>query len=171
MKKIAIIAALAVLATGFASAAKAQEVGSNLLSFSGGYYDILDDDGAADFRLEYRQGEPILFNMLKPWLGFEITSDLSAWGGAGLLLDIPLGQSWYLAPNVGVGLYTDGDSDLDLGHPIEFRSQLELGYKFENETRLGMSFGHLSNASLDDDNPGTEVLSVYWHTPVANIFH
>ena len=172
MKQLATFSTIAILALCAGNhTAQAQDSGTNLLGLSAGYYDIGDDDGAADFRLEYRQGDPILFNYLKPWLGLEVTSDLSVWGGGGFLLDIPLGEQFYLVPSIGVGLYTEGDSDKDLDYPIEFRSQLELGYKFENENRLGVAFGHISNAGMGDDNPGTEILSLYWHTPVANIFH
>ncbi len=39
-----------------------------------------------------------------------------------------------------------------------------------NGSRLGLAFGHISNAGLDDDNPGTEILNLYYHIPVGNLF-
>lgn len=143
--------------------AQAQD-GQAYLSGGVGVYDILDDDEAVDFRLEYRSGRQYL-QYIKPWAGVEFTTDGSVWGGAGLLADIPLTDRFYLIPSFGVGLYTKGSSDKDLDYPIQFRSQIEAGYTFENQNRLGMAFGHLSNASLGDDNPGTEVLNLYWHVP------
>jgi lipid A 3-O-deacylase len=170
VKKITcILAALALLGTASAAYAQDDDVstgsGQDLLSFGVGYWDIGDDEGAADFRLEYRPYAPIIIDEFRPWVGFEVTSDWSIWGGAGFLFDWNFSPNWYLTPSVGVGFYSQGDSDLDLGSAIEFRSQLELAYSFNNGYRVGAAFGHLSNASIDDDNPGTEVLNVYWHMP------
>ena len=50
---------------------------------------------------------------------------------------------------------------------MEFRSSLELAYRFDNRARLGLSFYHLSNASLDDNNPGTEVFSLNYSIPLG----
>lgn len=162
---------LAALSFCAASPASAQESGEDqpLLSFGAGYYDILDDEGAADFRVEYRSGHEYFWN-IKPWMGLEATSDGSIWGGAGILMDLDVGENFYVAPSFGIGLYTDGSSDLDLGYPIEFRSQIEGGYKFMSGQRLGVAFGHISNASLDEDNPGTEILNLYYHVPVGSLF-
>lgn len=138
---------------------------NDLISFSVGYYDIMDDDGAMDFRVEYRPDFPLLLNELRPWVGAEVTSDLSIWAGGGILYDWNVAPNWYITPSFGVGVYDEGSSDKDLDYPIEFRSQLEAAYQFDSGQRAGVAFGHLSNASLGDDNPGTEVLSLYWHVP------
>ena len=71
-----------------------------------------------------------------------------------------------LTPSLAAGLYEDGDGK-DLGHIVEFRSSLELAYRFDNRARLGLSFYHLSNASLDDNNPGTEVFSLNYSIPLG----
>lgn len=165
MKKTAlfILAALLIIP----AAAGAQE--TNYLSLGAGIYDIGDDDDTADFRIEYRPGHTYFWHV-KPWMGVEFTAEGSVWGGGGLLADIPLSEQVYLVPSFGVGLYGQGSSDLDLGHIIEFRSQIELAYQFQNSQRLGVQFSHLSNASIDDQNPGTEVLGAYWHIPVGSLF-
>ncbi len=150
----------------FAAPAMAQQASNTpYISLGAGYYDILDDDGAADFRLEYRPGQSILIDNLQPWLGAEVTSDASVWVGVGLLYDWQVTDNFYVAPSFGVGFYDEGNSDKDLDYPLEFRSQLEAGYEFANEHRVGLAFGHISNASLGDDNPGTEILNAYWHIP------
>lgn len=165
MKKLL---ALGLAAFAFnATPALAQE---DLLSFGVGWYDILDNDGAADLRVEYRPDMKILWE-LKPWVGGEVTSDGSLWGGGGVLLDMNLSDNVYLTPSFGVGLYSQGGSDLDLGYPIEFRSQIEAGYKFTGGQRVGVAFGHISNASLDSRNPGTEILNVYYHIPYGSFFN
>lgn len=134
------------------------------LSLGVGYYDVFDDHDAADFRIEYRPGAS-LFWELKPFLGLEVTSDGGIWGGAGFLYDFHLTPQWVLTPSLAAGLYSDGDGK-DLGSTIEFRSQMELGYQFENASRLGVAISHISNASIGDRNPGTEIISLYYHIPM-----
>lgn len=172
MKRFALIVALfcaAVLATGERAAAQvALNETPAVISLGAGWYDFkLQDDEAVDFRLEYRHGEDFLW--LKPWGGLEVTSDGAVWGGAGVLIDITFFDTVVLTGSFAPGLYEDG-SGKDLGHTVEFRSQVELGYQFENRSRLSLAFSHISNASLDDDNPGAEVLNLYYHIPLDVLF-
>ena len=138
--------------------------GTDYLSLSIGAFDVFDDEGALDLRAEYRPDITYL-NFLKPFVGVEATTDLTVWAGGGLLVDYEFKPNWYVTPSLGAGLYTNGDSDLDLDFPIQFRSQIEASYELENNSRVGLAFSHLSNAGLGDQNPGTEVLSAYWHIP------
>ena len=163
MRLNVLLALFTIIALPFTICAPAQ-ADTDLFSVSAGYYDINDNEDAADFRIEYRWGDPLAW-VIKPWVGAEATSDGAVYGVAGLLFDFKIGESFLITPSFGAGAYSDGDGK-DLGHTIEFRSQLELGYKFENESRFGVAFGHISNASIGDSNPGTEILSVYYHHPV-----
>lgn len=156
---------------GSASASAQQDPNDKQSYISGGigYYDVLDNDGAADFRLEYRPDSELIWKF-KPWVGTEITSEGSTWTGGGIVFDAMVDDNIYIAPSFGAGLYTQGGSDKDLGSAIEFRSQLEGGYQFDNGHRVGAAFGHISNASIGDDNPGTEILNVYYHVPVNDLW-
>ena len=41
------------------------------------------------------------------------------------------------------------------GHPLEFKSEVQLSFDLRTEgTNFGMSYNHVSNASLGDKNPG-----------------
>lgn len=175
MKKLVLSSALCVVLGGFYPA-QAQEFSTESntdkasLSFGIGRYDIFDDaDTATDYRIEYRHGTPILWK-LKPWGGAEATGDGSIWAGGGLLADFHAAPNLYITPSVGAGLYSQGGSDLDLGSAIEFRTQIEGGYEFTNGHRLGVAFGHTSNAGLGDRNPGAEHLNLYYHMPINNLF-
>jgi lipid A 3-O-deacylase len=160
-----------------------------LVSFSVGYYDQrIVDPGflflrvspyksehkeAVDFRAEYRFGTSLLagiesWGKLKPWIGVEGTSDGALYGVGGILLDVPLGP-FVFTPSFGVGLYSNGGGK-DLGYPIEFRTQLELGYAFENKSRVSLAYSHISNANLGETNHGTNMISVYYHIPVGWLF-
>ena len=41
----------------------------------------------------------------------------------------------------------------DLGYPLEFKSEVQLTFDLSESTHLGMSYNHISNASLGSKNP------------------
>ncbi len=139
----------------------------DFLTIGGGYFDIRDDEGAAMFKGEYRSNFEILF--LKPFAGIFGTTDGSVYGYGGLLVDLFLGEHIVLTPSAAVGGYHDGGGK-DLGGVPEFRTGAELAYRFDDQSRIGVSFYHISNAGLGSDNPGTEYLSFTYSIPVRNIF-
>jgi lipid A 3-O-deacylase len=147
------------------SVARADDLADDPAFFSIGlgYYDINDTQDAADLRLEFRSA-PKLLGFLKPWAGLEVTSDSAVYGVAGLLTDLYFGTHWVVTPQFGFGLYGYG-SGKDLGHVVEFRSQLEIAYHFNDRSRIGLAISHISNASLGDSNQGTEIFSLYYHIP------
>ena len=53
---------------------------------------------------------------------------------------------------------------------LEFRSQIELATRFDDRSRLGLAFSHISNASVGERNPGTEILTLTYMVPVERIF-
>jgi hypothetical protein len=172
MKRLALLSALlcaVLLATGGRAAAQvALNETPAVISGGVGWFDVVQqDDEAVDFRLEYRHGDDFLW--LKPWGGIEATSDGSVWGGIGVLMDITFFDTVVLTGSLAPGLYEDGGGK-DLGSVFEIRSQVELGYQFENQSRLSVSFSHTSNASVADDNPGVEVVNLYYHLPLDVLF-
>ena len=56
-------------------------------------------------------------------------------------------------PSFAPGYYNYGDGK-DLGSPIEFKSEVQLTFNLSESSHLGMSYNHISNASLGDKNPG-----------------
>lgn len=153
---------------GLAAGARAGEHDPSFLVGGIGAFDLVqDDDRAVDFRLEYRHGRGLWF--IKPWIGIEGTSDGALYGVGGLLADIDLGSRFVLIPSFGIGAYAEGDGK-DLGNTVEFRSQIELAYRFDDRSRIGVAFSHISNAGLGDENPGTEILNVYYAYPLDGLF-
>ncbi len=133
------------------------------LEFAIGYYDINDNEGAAEFRLEWRGREWRW--RLRPLAGVMASSDAAIYAYGGLAAEFDLGRRFVLTPSFAAGLYEDGGGK-DLGSVIEFRSAIELAWKFEGGARLGLMFYHLSNAGIADNNPGTEVLSLGYAIPL-----
>ena len=56
-------------------------------------------------------------------------------------------------PSFAPGLYSKGDGK-DLGHILEFKSELQISVDYISNSQLGFSYNHLSNASLGSKNPG-----------------
>ena len=153
--------AAAALLISSSPAARAQD----FFSVGVGKMSVLDSDNMWDLRTDYRWGEGLIWQ-IKPFVGLEANNEGAFYGLAGLYYDFGLAPHWYLTPSVGAGLWHDS-GEPDLGHAIEFRTQLDLAYEFENGHRLAAGFSHISNASLGDKNPGTEILNVQWHVPVS----
>ena len=128
-----------------------------------GYYDFNDNEEAAEFRLEWR-GKKLLWH-IKPLLGIMATSDSAVYGYGGIALDIYFGRRVFITPSFAAGYYYDGDGK-DLGSAAEFRSAIEIGWRFDNRSRLSAMVYHLSNAGIDDNNPGTEVFSIGYSFPL-----
>ena len=161
-----ILAWMALIAASGTASAQSPD----LLSLGGGAYDTSRNtprDRAADFRLEYRpvaaawRDEGIV---LRPFAGVEVTSDGAVYGLGGLSLDLAIG-ALVLTPSFGAGLYHEGGGK-ELGSLVEFRSTLEIGWRFEGGGRISLGYGHISNAGITDRNPGTEIITLYWHQPL-----
>ena len=135
----------------------------SFLTLGGGFYDINDNKGAAELRLEWKGSK--LFWGIKPIVGAMATSDGAVYGYGGIGWDLYFGRRIVATPSFAAGAYHDGLGK-DLGSTIEFRSALELAWRFDNDTRLGLMIYHLSNASISDNNPGTEVLSLGLSVPL-----
>jgi len=58
-----------------------------------------------------------------------------------------------LTPSFAPGYYNSGDGK-DLGYPLEFKSEIQVSFDLSNTSNLGISYNHISNASLGTKNPG-----------------
>jgi len=117
---------------------------------------------ASEAGLEYRSAERLW--VLKPFAGAVANSAGTVYVYAGLLLDIYLGEHFVLTPSSAPGFYSAGKGK-NLGFPIEFRSQVEMSYRFSNGSRVGMGINHISNAGLGHINPGIEAVVITFSTP------
>ena len=139
----------------------------DFIAFSAGAFDIGKDQTAAEGRLEYRSD--LRLWVFKPFAGVMGTSDGSAYGYAGVLVDMFFGRRMVASLSFAPGAYATGDGK-KLGHGLEFRSQLELAYRFDDRSRLGLALSHMSNASIGRKNPGTESLVLTYALPVHKLF-
>ena len=159
--------ALAALLGAGAPALAQQTDDPDFVTVAGGWFDMNRQKmDSAEFRLEYRSDKKFL--LFKPFGGAMATSDGASYYYAGVLIDVFLGRRVVMTPSFAPGYYRKGGG-YDLGHALEFRSQLEVAYRFDDRSRLGVSFGHMSNASIGDKNPGTESLMLNYSLPLSSI--
>jgi hypothetical protein len=155
--------------TAFATAPAAAQAGDpDFLSVAAGYFDWADqDDTAAEFRMEYRSSEK--FWIFKPLAGAMATTDGAWFLYAGFATDVYFGNRVVVTPSFAPGYYHHG-SGLDLGYELEFRSQIEFAWRFDDRSRLGLALSHMSNASLGDTNAGAESAMIYYSMPIPVLF-
>ena len=135
----------------------------DFIAIGTGWFDVVNqNNSAAEARIEYRSGHR--FWLFKPFGGVMATTDGAVHAYAGVLSDFYFGRRLVISPSIAPGYYYKGDGK-DLHYDLEFRSQLEIAYRFDDRSRLGVAFSHMSNARLGDSNPGAESLTLYYSIP------
>lgn len=132
-----------------------------------GAFDALDDETAGQINFEYRSN--LRLWIFKPYGGLFVSTDGAVYGHGGFRVDIFFGNRFVLSPSTAVGLFGKG-SGKDLGSALEFRSGVELAYRLDDRSRIGVGLFHLSNASIGNRNPGEESLLLYYALPVEQLF-
>ena len=97
------------------------------------------------------------------WVAFQ-ASDQEYYLGTGLLLNWYVTERLFVTPSLGVGVYGEHHG-VDLGSQLEFRSGIECGYDMKKAGRISVGLWHLSNASIGETNPGTELVAVRYSRP------
>jgi len=121
-----------------------------------GMFDFSDDGKRATLIGFQHQNENLnrdtFLGNLSPITGVLITSDNAGYVYTGVQAQYKIGIL-NITPSFTPGLYHEGDGK-DLGHMLEFKSEVQLSFDLSKNTELGFSYNHLSNASLGDKNPG-----------------
>ena len=89
---------------------------------------------------------------IKPITGFMMTADSASYLYTGIQAEYDIGKI-NITPSFTPGIYNEGDGK-DLGHLVEFKSEIQLSLDLSQNSELGFSYNHLSNASLGEKNPG-----------------
>ena len=150
--RTAVVAVVLGLCLGLALAPRAARAEDpNFIAVGAGVYDVLHDFKAAQGRLEFRFADRFLF--IKPMVGVLFTSKGSVMGYGGIRIDLYLGSHFVVTPNGAVGGFYRGNGK-NLGSTIEFKTGAEFAYRFDDHSRLGLQFDHISNADLGRHNAG-----------------
>ena len=121
-----------------------------------GMFDFSDNGKRASLIGFQHQNEDLnrdtFLGNLSPITGFLFTADNAGYLYTGVQAHYKLG-AFNLTPSFTPGIYHEGDGK-DLGHLIEFKSELQISLDLSKTSELGLSYNHISNASLGEKNPG-----------------
>ena len=154
--KILLVIALLSLSLGL----KAEEL-KNLeneheFNFFSGMFDFSDDGKKSTIFGLQHQNENLLrssfLGNLSPVTGGMITGDNASYLYTGIQAQYTIGKI-DITPSFTPGLYNKGGGK-DLGHIVQFKSEVQVSLDLFKNSQLGMSYNHISNASLGDKNPG-----------------
>jgi len=134
----------------------AAESGNNQYNFFTGNFDFSDDKQSAILIGFQHQNEKLqrdsMIGNISPITGGFITENSAAYIYTGFEWNVEMGALTF-TPSFAPGLYHEGDGK-DLGHVIEFKSEVQFSYAFSKDSKIGVSYNHVSNASIGDKNPG-----------------
>ncbi len=121
-----------------------------------GMFDFSDHGKRSQIIGFQHQNENLLresfFGTLSPVTGALITQDSATYIYTGVQAMYKVGNI-NITPSFTPGLYNQGDGK-NLGHMVEFKSEVQLSFDLPKESQFGFSYNHISNASLGDKNPG-----------------
>ena len=125
-------------------------------NFYSGMFDFSDEGKKSTLFGIQHQNENLykdtFLGTISPVTGFLVTADTATYLYTGVQAEYNIGKI-NLTPSFTPGLYGQGDGK-DLGHMVEFKSELQLSFNLLKDSELGFSYNHISNASLGDKNPG-----------------
>ena len=121
-----------------------------------GMFDFSDDGKKSSLIGFQHQNENLnrdtFLGNLSPITGAMITADNASYFYTGVQAHYKIG-SLNLTPSFAPGYYSVGNGK-DLGHALEFKSEIQLSLELPKDSQFGFSYNHLSNASLGKKNPG-----------------
>ena len=149
---------LLMLTFAFSSIAEEKVLNDQNTEFSvyTGMFDFSDDGKKSTLIGFEHQNENLnrdtIFGNFSPITGLMVTADNAGYVYTGVQAQYKLGALNF-TPSFTPGLYHEGDGK-DLGHILEFKSELQISLNLSDSSQLGFSYNHISNASLGDKNPG-----------------
>lgn len=142
-----------------------QEANANpMFCVGSGYVDGGENNSGTIVQLEYKFGNRF-WGHLRPQISLNLPELRSIFLGIGIGWECALTEKMTLTPSFSPGLYIKGKGR-DLGFPLEFRSAIELSYKFDQDYLIGFQVYHLSNAHLGRKNPGINAYVLFLGIPL-----
>ena len=134
-----------------------------------GTADAFRSNQASQYGLEYAFDKGVSRFDFQPLVGLLRTRHASHYIYAGFsrtsyFTNSQRGLAFQLSFSPGLYYYGDGD-DTDLGHVFEVRTSAGLLWRFADKTQMGVHFSHLSNVSITEQNPGTELVTFTYELP------
>ena len=135
---------------------KIPEVSETELNFFTGMFDFSDDKQASGIIGLQHQNDDLyrksFLGNLSPITGGFISEKNAMYFYTGAQAEYDLGLIT-ITPSFAPGYYNSGNGK-DLGSALEFKTEVQMSLNLSDSTEFGMSYNHISNASLGDKNPG-----------------
>ena len=135
---------------------KQEAFNDHQINFHTGTFDYSDDGKKSGlFGFQHQNvslNRKSFLGNLSPITGFILTQDNASYLYTGVQAEYKIGKINF-TPSFTPGYYNKGDGK-DLGHSLEFKSELQFSVDLFSNTQLGFSYNHISNASLGSKNPG-----------------
>ena len=126
------------------------------LNFFTGMFDFSDHKQSSGLFGLQHQNEDLFRNSflgkLSPISGGFLTEKSAFYLYSGVQAEYELGFLT-ITPSFAPGYYNYGNGK-DLGYPLEFKSEVQMSFDLSDSSHLGISYNHISNASLGTKNPG-----------------
>ena len=126
------------------------------LNFFTGMFDFSDNTQASGFLGLQHQNDDLFresfLGKISPISGGFLTEKSAFYLYTGAQAEYNLGL-FTITPSFAPGYYNSGNGK-DLGSVLEFKSEIQMSLNLSDSTEFGMSYNHISNASLGDKNPG-----------------
>jgi len=126
------------------------------LNFYVGMFDFSDTKQSAGLFGLQHQNDDLFRNSflgkLSPITGGFVTENNAVYLYTGAQAEFDLGLFTF-TPSFAPGYYNSGNGK-DLGSALEFKTEVQMSLNLSDSTEFGMSYNHISNASLGDKNPG-----------------
>ena len=162
LNKILLIVALTLFSFSVNSEEK-DSISNHQYNFYTGNFDFSDDKQKAVLVGFQHQNENLkrktFLGNASPITGGFITENSAAYVYTGVEWNYALGDKLKFTPSFAPGIYHEGEGK-DLGHALEFKTEVQASYSISESASLGMSYNHISNASLGDKNPGANSYTI-----------
>lgn len=140
---------------------------SNLV-IGAGAFEMVESTQLAIGLVSYEMPEQENFWGIRPHTLVFFGEDSRYYAGLGGIKTWNISDSWEWGLSSMAGYYHPGTKGSEaegsdaLGYDVEFYSRIFVNYKLAEDHRVRLEFGHISNASLGDKNPGSESLVLSW---------
>ena len=166
MRKIVLTTLVALMSFSFLSFANSEDLSfvnneekisnETELNLFTGMFDFSDDKQASGFLGLQHQNDDLFresfLGKISPITGGFLTEKSAFYLYTGAQAEYNLGL-FTITPSFAPGYYSSGNGK-DLGSVLEFKSEIQMSLNLSDSTEFGMSYNHISNASLGDKNPG-----------------
>ena len=127
-----------------------------------GIFDALDDRNTLTGSLILEAKPLSEIWGLRPTMQLLVIDDSGYYLGMGILKDFFINKDWTCGLGFSAGFAHDSKESNALDYDLEFYSRAFLSRQVNVSNSLRLEFGHISNGGLDETNPGTEPLMLFW---------